>query len=113
MSDLAESAAKAADIASTYVQVLIGLASGLITAALGIYPFLIPIAGMNFTLFKASMICFGISLIAGLFGLGGLVNATAGKRTVPTNEGMVRAPVTIQLAMFGIATALLIMAFPF
>lgn len=95
------------------MQVLIGLASGLITAALGIYPFLLPIAGMNFLLLKDSMISFGISLIAGLFGLGGLVNATAGKYSIPTDAGMVRVPVMIQLIMFGIATALLIMAFPF
>ena len=113
MADLTDSAAKAVDIASTYVQVLIGLASGLITAVLGIYPFLMPIAGMNFSLLKISIVCFGISLIAGLFGLGGLVNATAGKNVVPTNAGMARAPVIVQLIMFGIATALLILAFPF
>ena len=110
--NLGNRAEKAVDIASTYVEVLIGLASGLITALLGIYAFLVPIPNINFLFLKISLIFFGISIIGGLFGLGGLVNATAGSSPIPTNARSVRGFVLVELVAFGIGIILLILVFP-
>src|SRR5919108_2267106 len=96
--DLGDREAKAVDIASTYHQVLIGLASGIITAVLGIYPNLLTITTLNFLWLQMSLICFGCSVFAGLMALGGLVTSTAKKQKdpIPTNSLGARIPGTFQ-----------------
>jgi hypothetical protein len=54
---------------STYVQVLIGLASGIIAALIGFYPTLLGIKYFNFLLLKVALGCFGFSIVGGLIGL--------------------------------------------
>lgn len=112
--DLNQRGQKTVDISSTYVQVLIGLSSGIITAILGVTPDLLKVEGLNFVLLKYSLICFGFSIISGLFGLGGLVGATAvTKYKNPPAAKRVTIPTWIQLILFGIGMLLMVYVIPF
>jgi hypothetical protein len=110
--DLSDRAGKAVDIVSTYEQVLIGLASGLVVGVLAIYPSLLPISGFNNFYLKISLICFGLSMGGGLFGLQGLVTATPTNAAIPTDSKKVRIPVIVQLVMFGSGIVFMILSFP-
>lgn len=103
---------KAADIASTYIQVLITLASGIIAAIIGFYPTLLDIKGFNFLTLHCSLSFLVASIIAGLIALGGLINALITKEK-PTDENYVRYPALIQLVLFGIGIVFLFLSLPF
>ena len=71
------------DVSSTYIQVLIGLASGIITATLGLST-LVGLDGFNSILLKISLFSFGLSIVSGIIGLGGLVAAIGeANKTIP------------------------------
>jgi hypothetical protein len=106
-------AAKAIEIASTYEEVLIGLASGLIFGVLAVYTYLLPVSGFNFDNLRISLICFGLSIFGGLFGLQGLVTTTPGKDAIPTDSLLVRIPVIVQLVTFGLGTLFMLLSFPY
>jgi hypothetical protein len=103
---------KAADIASTYIQVLITLASGIIVAIIGFYPTLLDIQKFNFLILHISLAFFVVSIVAGLMGLGGLINALV-RKDIPTDESYVRYPALIQLVLFGIGIIFLFLSLPF
>lgn len=112
MPDLSERALKSIEIASTYVQVLIGLASGIITAVLAVSPDL-EIVGLNSILLKISLGFLGSSIIAGLFGLGALVGSTSDENDAkPLRGGLVTKPVTAQLVLFGIGISMMVYVVP-
>lgn len=109
MTNFDERAQKAVDIASTYVQVLIGLASGIITAVLAFYPDIKQNTMIDPQFLKIALSVLGGSIIFGLIGLGGLVNSTANAdKKTPTNTLGTRFPVTIQLIAFGLGMVILI-----
>jgi hypothetical protein len=62
---LSERGLKSVEVTSTYVQVLVGLASGIITAVLAVSPDL-ELVGLNSILLKVSLGFLGSSIIAGL-----------------------------------------------
>jgi hypothetical protein len=101
--NIGERQAKAVDVASTYIQVLIGLASGIIAAILGIYPNLLTITTLNFFSLQLSLAFFGFSTFAGLAGLGGLITMTGRDGVkIPTNSNWVMFPTAIQFVLFGL-----------
>ena len=109
MVDLDTRAQKAVDVASTYIQVLIGLASGIITAVLAFYPNIIATPEFDLGNLKYALIILGISVIFGLIGLGGLINATASSNNkTPTNATSTRIPVLLQLITFGVGIMYLV-----
>jgi hypothetical protein len=111
--DLNNRGLKSVDVASTYVQVLIGLGSGIITAIIGFYPTLLKIDNFNFLPLKISMICFGISIGCGLLGLGSIVNVmTTDTRSDPPNAKRVRFPVMVQFILFFAGILMLFFTMP-
>lgn len=111
---LSERGLRSIEIASTYVQVLIGLASGIITAVLAVSPDL-ELVGLNSILLKVSLGILGSSIVAGLFGLGGLVGSTAEsdeKVPKPLETKRVTIPTTAQLFLFGIGIVMMVIVFP-
>lgn len=104
---------KSVDIASTYIQVLIGLASGIITAVLAFYSDISKITNFDLPLLKISLGLFGISIGGGLLGLGALVNSIANSNNaIPTNSSSVMAFVTLQFVAFGLGITLVILSLP-
>ncbi|MDE2590868.1 MAG: hypothetical protein KGL95_14530, partial [Patescibacteria group bacterium] len=101
--DLNNRGLKAVDVASTYIQVLIGLASGIITAALAFYSDISKIPNFDLHFLKISFIFFGISICGGLCGLGGLVDSTANpKVSSPTDSRSAMVCVAIQFVGFAL-----------
>jgi hypothetical protein len=71
---------KAVDVVSAYIQILIGLASGIIAAVLAFYSNISQVQHLNVIIFQASLICLFISAAAGLVSYMTLTNAIGPKR---------------------------------
>jgi hypothetical protein len=104
---------KSVDVASTYVEVLIGLASGIIVAIIGFYPTLLTIKDFDFLLLKISLSLFGGSIAFGLAGLGSLVKAISEYDIdIPPSKTRVNMVVLVQLGLFVIGIFLMIYILP-
>jgi hypothetical protein len=111
--DLTSRGQKSVEVASTYIQVLIGLGSGIIAAVLGFIPNILTIDTFNFLYLKFSLIGFGVSIVSGLFGLGALVSETTKlKCQAPPNARRVRIPVMCQFIAFAAGIILMLYVIP-
>ena len=111
--DLNNRKQKAIDIASTYMQVLITLSSGILAAIIGFYPTLLTLEGFSFQFLTFSLAAFVISIFFGLVGLGALVIATNNVAvSSPTSKKLVRFPTCVQLGSFFVGICLLFFTLP-
>lgn len=106
--DLDNRKLKSIDVASTYVQVLIGLSSGIITATLGLSIFTVN-SILTLYIITGALACFGVSIVGGLFGLGALVTEITINNN-PTSARRVNIPVFCQLTLFAIGIFLLLIS---
>ena len=109
--DISTRGEKSADVASTYIQVLITLSSGIIAAVLAFYPDLLKIPNFNFLLLKISLLFFGSSIIAGLIGLGGLITKISSD-AIPGEARLVNIPVAFQFILFGLGIFMVLFVIP-
>ena len=113
MTDLNERKLKSVEIASTYAQVLIGLASGIITAVLAVSPDILKVEGLNVEHLKISLSVLAASIIAGLIGLGALVSSTSEEnKDNPIRLNEVTIPMFAQLILFGLGIGLIVFVIP-
>lgn len=113
MADLNERNLKSVEVASTYAQVLIGLASGIITAVLAVSPDLLKLEGLNPVNLKISLSVLAASIVTGLIGLGALVSMTAEDNEVtPVKNNLVTIPIFLQLVLFAVGIGLIVYVIP-
>ena len=103
--DLNTRSQKTIDVTSTYIQVLLGLASGIIAAVLAFYSNIIRIEGINLDLLRISLLSFVCSVVAGLFSYTTLISAIE-EKDEPIDDRNVRVCVICQIIAFGIGLAL-------
>jgi uncharacterized membrane protein len=111
--DLDNRGQKSVEVSSTYIQVLIGLALGIIAALIGLYPTLLGIKHFDFTLMKVALGCLGFSIVGGLIGLGTLIVAISKTQNdIPPSKVEVNIPVIFQFVLFAVGILLMLVVLP-
>lgn len=103
---------KLVDVISTYIQVLIGLASGIITAILAFYSDISVVPNLAILFLKYGLIALVASIVFGLVSLGGLIGNIAMGSNDPSKVLSVRIMTILQFVGFAIGIGLIVFSIP-